>query len=164
MMEALGEGCFGCRAFWSEPEWWVTVGFLCLPWVVNHKHHAQTWCSKVSLVPEHLWPKSMIDFNIVSSNLRLYVLDTWVKRGASQATDYQFRWEWKPQDRCGKRVVRVNWEGVEDAAVCEAPPAELLLYSCGSLGTSNQNGWCSTHFQRCSRKLRPQGHRCPKGW
>ena len=82
----------------------------------------------------------VIDFIIVSSNLRLYVLDTWVKRGASQATDYQFRWEWKPQDRCGKRVVRVNWEGVEDAAVCEAPPAELLLYSCGSLGTSNQNG------------------------
>ena len=54
-------------------------------------------------------------------------MDTWVKRGASQATDYQFRWEWKPQDRCGKRVVRVNWEGVEDAAVCEAPLSRAAL-------------------------------------
>ena len=85
----------------------------------------------MSLIPEHLWPKSMIDFNIVSSNLRLYILDSWVKRGASQATDYQFRWECKPQDRSGKRVVRVHWEVVEDAAVCEATPAELLFPTVG---------------------------------
>jgi len=59
----------------------------------------------------------MTDFVIVSSDLRPYVLDTWVKRGGELSTDYHLvvswiRWRGSRLDRPGKpkRVVRVNWE------------------------------------------------------
>ncbi|KAK5904105.1 hypothetical protein CesoFtcFv8_005702 [Champsocephalus esox] len=76
--------------------------------------------------------RSMIDFVIVSSDLRPYVLDTRVKRGAGLSTDHHLvvswvEWRGKPLDRPGKpkRVVRVNWERLEEAQVQEAFKSHL---------------------------------------
>ncbi|KAI3373332.1 hypothetical protein L3Q82_006630 [Scortum barcoo] len=63
----------------------------------------------------------MIDFVVVSSDLRPYVLDTRVKRGAELSTDHHLvvswiRWQWRKLDRPGrpKRIVRVCWERLAD--------------------------------------------------
>ncbi|KAI3354198.1 hypothetical protein L3Q82_018737 [Scortum barcoo] len=63
--------------------------------------------------------RSMIDFVVVSSDLRPYVLDTRVKRGAELSTDHHLvvswiRWQRRKLDRPGrpKRIVRVCWERV----------------------------------------------------
>ncbi|KAI3351300.1 hypothetical protein L3Q82_005843 [Scortum barcoo] len=63
------------------------------------------------------WERSMIDFVVVSSDLRPYVLDTRVKRGAELSTDHHLvvswiRWQRRKLDRPGrpKRIVRVCWE------------------------------------------------------
>ncbi|KAI3363850.1 hypothetical protein L3Q82_001451 [Scortum barcoo] len=57
--------------------------------------------------------RSMIDFVVVSSDLRPYVLDTRVKRGAELSTDHHLvvswiRWQRRKLDRPGrpKRIVR----------------------------------------------------------
>ena len=70
--------------------------------------------------------RSMIDFVIVSSDLRPHVLDTRVKRGAELSTDHHLVVSWirewgKILDRPGKpkQVVRVNWERLEEAPVLE---------------------------------------------
>ncbi|KAI3376653.1 hypothetical protein L3Q82_017087 [Scortum barcoo] len=61
----------------------------------------------------------MIDFVVVSSDLRPYVLDTRVKRGAELSTDHHLvvswiRWQRRKLDRPGrpKRIVRVCWERI----------------------------------------------------
>ncbi|KAI3362445.1 hypothetical protein L3Q82_012252 [Scortum barcoo] len=63
--------------------------------------------------------RSMIDFVVVSSDLRPYVLDTRVKRGAELSTDHHLvvswlRWQRRKLDRPGrpKRIVRVCWERI----------------------------------------------------
>ena len=80
--------------------------------------HKCTWYQST------LGQRSMIDFIIVSSDLRPYVLDTRVKRGAELSTDHHLVVSWvrgwgKTLDRPGKpkRVVRVNWERLEEAPV-----------------------------------------------
>ncbi|KAK5915625.1 hypothetical protein CesoFtcFv8_001198 [Champsocephalus esox] len=69
----------------------------------------------------------MIDFVNISSDLRPYVLDTRVKKGAELSTDHHLvvswvEWRGKPLDRPGKHksVVWVNWERLEEAQVQEA--------------------------------------------
>ncbi|KAI3363510.1 hypothetical protein L3Q82_012113 [Scortum barcoo] len=60
----------------------------------------------------------MIDFVVVSSDLRPYVLDTRVKRGAELSTDHHLvvswiRWQRRKLDRPGQtqtHIVRVCWE------------------------------------------------------
>jgi len=66
----------------------------------------------------------MIDFVVVSADLRPYVLDTRVKRGAQLSTDHHLvvswmRWRGRLPDRPGKpkHVVRVNWEHLVEAPV-----------------------------------------------
>ncbi|KAK5868067.1 hypothetical protein PBY51_012512 [Eleginops maclovinus] len=87
----------------------------------EHKDaHKCTWYQST------LGRRSMIDFVIVSSDLRPHVLDTRVKRGAELSTDHHLVVSWveclKPLDRPGKpkRVVRVNWERLEESQVQEA--------------------------------------------
>ena len=70
--------------------------------------------------------RSMIDFVIISSDLRPHVSDTWVKRGAELSTDHHLVVSWvrgwgKTLDRPRKpkRVVRVNWERLVEAPVRE---------------------------------------------
>ncbi|KAL0200215.1 hypothetical protein M9458_003402, partial [Cirrhinus mrigala] len=70
--------------------------------------------------------RSMIDFVVVSSDLRPYVLDTRVKRGAELSTDHQLvvswiRWRGRKLDRLGrpKRTVRVCWESLAEPPVRE---------------------------------------------
>ncbi|KAI3352989.1 hypothetical protein L3Q82_019559 [Scortum barcoo] len=68
----------------------------------------------------------MIDFVVVSSDLRPYVLDTRVKRGAELSTDHHLvvswlRWQRRKLDRPGrpKRIVRVCWERLAEPCVRE---------------------------------------------
>ncbi|TWW59276.1 R2DM Retrovirus-related Pol polyprotein from type II retrotransposable element [Takifugu flavidus] len=68
--------------------------------------------------------RSMIDFVVVSSDLRPDVLDTRVKRGAELSTDHHLvvswlRWWGRMPDRPGrpKRVVRVCWERLAESPV-----------------------------------------------
>ncbi|KAM8749158.1 craniofacial development protein 2-like [Acanthopagrus schlegelii] len=70
--------------------------------------------------------RSMIDFVVVSSGLRPYVLDTRVKRGAELSTDHhlvvsRIRWQGRKLDRPGrpKRIVRVCWERLAEPSVKE---------------------------------------------
>ncbi|XP_077956447.1 uncharacterized protein LOC120824534 [Gasterosteus aculeatus] len=85
----------------------------------EHKDvHKCTWYQST------LGQRSIIDFVIVSSDLRPHVLDTRVKRGAELSTDHHLVVSWvrgwgKTRDRPGnpKRVVRVNWERLEEAPV-----------------------------------------------
>ncbi|KAI3355548.1 hypothetical protein L3Q82_018375 [Scortum barcoo] len=70
--------------------------------------------------------RSMIDFVVVSSDLRPYVLDTRVKRGAELSTDHHLvvswlRWQRRKLDRPGrpKRIVRVCWERLAEPSVRE---------------------------------------------
>uniref|UniRef100_A0A8C5FFM2 Endonuclease/exonuclease/phosphatase domain-containing protein n=1 Tax=Gadus morhua TaxID=8049 RepID=A0A8C5FFM2_GADMO len=80
--------------------------------------HKCTWYQSI------LGRRSMIDFVIVSSDLRPHVLDTRVKRGAELSSDHHLVVSWirewgKFLDRPGKPkgVVRVNWERLEEANV-----------------------------------------------
>ncbi|KAI3354588.1 hypothetical protein L3Q82_019093 [Scortum barcoo] len=81
----------------------------------------------VHVAPGHPRPGgSMIDFVVVSSDLRPYVLDTRVKRGAELSTDHHLvvswiRWQRRKLDRPGrpKRIVRVCWERLAEPSVRE---------------------------------------------
>ena len=94
-------------------------GMMITNTMFKHKDaHKCTWYQST------LGQRSMIDFVIVSADLGPYVLDTRVKRGAELSTDHHlvvswFRWRGKPLDRPGKpkRVVRVNWERLEEDSV-----------------------------------------------
>ncbi|XP_048857101.1 uncharacterized protein LOC125724452 [Brienomyrus brachyistius] len=70
---------------------------------------------------------SMIDFVVVSSDLRPHVLDTRVKRGAELSTDHYLvvgwlRWWGRKPARPGrpKRIVRVCWERLAESPVRES--------------------------------------------
>uniref|UniRef100_A0A671ULT0 Endonuclease/exonuclease/phosphatase domain-containing protein n=1 Tax=Sparus aurata TaxID=8175 RepID=A0A671ULT0_SPAAU len=70
--------------------------------------------------------RSMIDSVVVSSDLRPYVLDTRVKRGAELSTDHHLvvswiRWRGRKPDRPGrpKRIVRVCWERLAEPSARE---------------------------------------------
>ena len=94
----------------------------------KHKDaHKYTWHQNT------LGRRSLIDFVVVSADLRPSVLDTRVKRGAELSTDHHlvvswFRWRGKPLDRPGKpkRVVRVNWERLKEDPVREEFNCHLL--------------------------------------
>ncbi|XP_076588427.1 uncharacterized protein LOC143321733 [Chaetodon auriga] len=87
----------------------------------KHKDvHQCTWHQ------DTLGRRSMIDFVVVSSDLRRYVLDKWVKRGAELSTDHHLvvswiRWQERKWDRLGrpKCTVRVCWERLAEPAVRE---------------------------------------------
>ncbi|TWW61106.1 hypothetical protein D4764_05G0011960 [Takifugu flavidus] len=71
---------------------------------------------------DSLGHRSMIDFIVVSADLRPYVLDTRVKRGAELSTDHYLvvSWiRWKPPRGPGrpKRLVRVCWERLVEEPV-----------------------------------------------
>ncbi|TWW76609.1 hypothetical protein D4764_13G0012710 [Takifugu flavidus] len=61
--------------------------------------------------------RSMIDFVVVSSDLRPHVLDTRVKRGAELSTDHQMVGKDSGQSGRPKRVVRVCWERLAESPV-----------------------------------------------
>ncbi|GAA6099377.1 receptor-type tyrosine-protein phosphatase F-like, partial [Tachysurus ichikawai] len=82
--------------------------------------HQYTWHQ------DTLGRRSMIDFVVVSSDLRPYVLDTRVKRGAELSTNHHLvvswiRWRGRKLDRLGrpKRTVRVCWERLAESPVRE---------------------------------------------
>ncbi|KAK3511457.1 hypothetical protein QTP70_009017 [Hemibagrus guttatus] len=80
--------------------------------------HQYTWYQ------DTLGRRSMIDLVVVSSDLRLHVLDTQVKRGSELSTDHNLVVSWirlrrRMLDRLGrpKRIVRVCWEHLADPSV-----------------------------------------------
>jgi len=75
-MEKPGGGDWEERPARSELEWCFVVGLLCsnIGWFVS--------------VPGTGTPSPMIDFVVVSADLRPHVLDTRVKRGAELSTDH----------------------------------------------------------------------------
>ncbi|KAK3534027.1 hypothetical protein QTP86_000639 [Hemibagrus guttatus] len=80
--------------------------------------HQYTWYQ------DTLGRRSMIDLVVVSSDLRLHVLDTRVKKGAELSTDHHLVVSWirlrrRMPDRLGrpKRIVRVCWERLADTSV-----------------------------------------------
>uniref|UniRef100_A0A8C6P0R9 Endonuclease/exonuclease/phosphatase domain-containing protein n=1 Tax=Nothobranchius furzeri TaxID=105023 RepID=A0A8C6P0R9_NOTFU len=85
----------------------------------EHKDaHRYTWYQG------SLGHRSMIDFVVVSSDLRPYVLDTRVKRGAELSTDHHLvvswiRWQGNMPRRPGrpKRIVRFCWERLAEEPV-----------------------------------------------
>uniref|UniRef100_A0A672ZD16 Reverse transcriptase domain-containing protein n=1 Tax=Sphaeramia orbicularis TaxID=375764 RepID=A0A672ZD16_9TELE len=79
---------------------------------------------KCSWHQDTLGRRSMIDFIVISSDLRPRVLDTRVKRGTELSTDHHLvvswiRWRGRKPDRLGrpKRVVRVCWERLAEPDV-----------------------------------------------
>ncbi|KAI3363815.1 hypothetical protein L3Q82_001421 [Scortum barcoo] len=98
--------------------------------------------------------RSMIDFVVVSSDLRPYVLDTRVKRGAELSTDHHLvvswiRWQRRKLDRPGrpKRIVRVCWERVWPSPLSgrsSTPTSGRASHRFrGRLGTLSPSGPCS---------------------
>uniref|UniRef100_A0A8C6LTH4 Endonuclease/exonuclease/phosphatase domain-containing protein n=1 Tax=Nothobranchius furzeri TaxID=105023 RepID=A0A8C6LTH4_NOTFU len=91
----------------------------------EHKDaHRHTWYQG------SLGRRSMIDFVVVPSDLRPYVLDTRVKRGAELSTDHNLvvswiRWQGKMPHRPGrpKCIVRVCWERLAEE------PAKMVFSS-----------------------------------
>ncbi|XP_070409512.1 uncharacterized protein [Nothobranchius furzeri] len=85
----------------------------------EHKDaHRYTWYQG------SLGRRSIIDFVVVSSDLRPYVLDTRVKRGTELSTDHHLvvswiRWQGKMPRRPGrpKRIVKVCWEHLAEEPV-----------------------------------------------
>uniref|UniRef100_A0A8C6NR40 Endonuclease/exonuclease/phosphatase domain-containing protein n=1 Tax=Nothobranchius furzeri TaxID=105023 RepID=A0A8C6NR40_NOTFU len=85
----------------------------------EHKDaHRYTWYQG------SLGQRSMIDFVVISSDPRPFVLDTRVKRGAELSTDHHLvvswiRWQGKMPCRPGrpKRIVRVCWERLAEEPV-----------------------------------------------
>ncbi|TWW65116.1 hypothetical protein D4764_21G0000160 [Takifugu flavidus] len=109
--------------------------------------HMYTWHQ------DALGRRSMIDFVVVSSNLRPHVLDTRVKRGAELSTDHHLvvswlRWWGRMPDRPGrpKRVVRVCWERLaetlSEGASTHTSGRALTMFQ-GRWGTLSPSGPCS---------------------
>ncbi|KAI3359498.1 hypothetical protein L3Q82_013894 [Scortum barcoo] len=111
--------------------------------------HQCTWHQDITL-----GRSPMIDFVVVSSDLRPYVLDTRVKRGAELSTDHHLvvswiRWQRRKLDRPGrpKRIVRVCWECLAEPSVREVFNSHLRKRTShrfrGRLGTLSPSGPCS---------------------
>ena len=94
----------------------------------------------------------MIDFVVMSSDLRPYVLDTLVKRGDELSTDHhlevsRIRWQGRKLDRPGrpKRIVRVCWERLAEPSVREVFNSHLresyvqILREAGDIGPHLSN-------------------------
>ncbi|KAI3355938.1 hypothetical protein L3Q82_004485 [Scortum barcoo] len=91
------------------------------------KHKGVHQCTWHLGHPRTLGGRRSIDFVVVSSDLRPYVLDTRVKRGAELVNrsppggELDLRWQRRKLDRPGrpKRIVRVCWERLAEPSVRE---------------------------------------------
>ena len=104
--------------------------------------------------------RSMINFIVVSSDLRPYILDTWVKRGAELSSDHSWiRWRGRMPVRPGrpKRVMRVCWEHLADGSSTHTS-TELQPHSKGGGDIESEWGVFRTSIaeavdQSCGHKV-----------
>ncbi|KAI3364831.1 hypothetical protein L3Q82_001017 [Scortum barcoo] len=119
----------------------------------------------------------MIDFVVVSSDLRPYVLDTRVKRGAELSTDHHLvvswlRWQRRKLDRPGrpKRIVRVCWERIWPSPLSgrsSTPTSGRASHRFrGRLGTLSPSGpmFSASIVDAGGSKLWTQGLWCLSWW
>ncbi|KAK3574013.1 hypothetical protein QTP86_034352 [Hemibagrus guttatus] len=105
-------------------------GVLLLDFCASHSPSITNTIFKHKGAHKYMWyqdtlgRRSMIDLVVVSSDLRLHVLDARVKRGAELSTDHHLVVSWirlqrRMPDRLGKpkRIVRVCWERLADPSV-----------------------------------------------
>ncbi|TWW62757.1 hypothetical protein D4764_04G0014040 [Takifugu flavidus] len=119
----------------------------------------------------------MINFVIVSSDLRPYVLDNRVKRGAELSTDHHLvvswlRWWGRMLDRSGrpKRIVRVYWECLAESPVRRSFNSHLRESFDHVLGEAGDivSEWTMFRASIVEAVLWPQGgwclswRQCPK--
>ena len=107
-------------------------------WAITNTMFKHKGVHKCTWYQSTLDQRSMIDFVVVSSELRSYILDTQVKREVELSTDQHLvvswiRWRGRLPDRHGKpkRLVRVNWERLAEAPVREVFNSHLQRnFSC----------------------------------
>ncbi|TWW61080.1 hypothetical protein D4764_05G0011700 [Takifugu flavidus] len=106
----------------------------------------------------------MIDFVVVSSDLRPHVLDTRVKRGAELSTDHHLVVSWlrlwgRMLDRPGrpKPVGRVCWERLAESPVRRSFNSHLRERDIESEWTMFRASFDETADRCCGRKVEPVG-------
>ncbi|KAK3529991.1 hypothetical protein QTP86_009376 [Hemibagrus guttatus] len=128
--------------------------------------HQYTWYQ------DTLGRRSMIGLVVVSSDLRLHVLDTRVKRGAELSTDHHLVASWvrlrrRMPDRLGrpKRIVRVCWERLADPLLrgSSTPTSERVSTRSqrrlGTEWTMFSSSIVDAAIQSCSCKLKKESYR-----